>query len=117
MTRLELLHPRDDAVGGRRHLAGQEMPERGPVQPPLDVGKRQERLQLGAEIEPSADLGVVERLDPEAVAGDQELPLLRIPQREGEHAPQLVDAVRPALLVDCLLYTSDAADERSSVDL
>ena len=50
MAGLELLHARDDALRGRRHLAGQEMPERGPVQPPLDVGKRQERLQLGAEI-------------------------------------------------------------------
>src|SRR5678815_2197412 len=57
--------------------------------PGLTVAHRDLARQLDSEHGPGADLGLA--LDGAAVALDQ--------------------------LVDCLLYTSDAADERSSVDL
>ena len=77
------------------------MADRVPVEPPLDVGTgSRSGLQLRAETEPSAALGVVERLDAQAVAREQELPLPRVPEREGEHAAQPLDAARPELLVE-----------------
>src|SRR6266540_7053143 len=44
-------------------------------------------------------LHVVQGLDPEPVAGDEERPSLPVPQREGEHPAQPMDAIFPELLV------------------
>ena len=44
-------------------------------------------------------LRVVERLDPEAVAGEEELALALVPDREREHAVEALDAGRAPLLV------------------
>ena len=53
---------------------------------------------------------------------DRCLPVHRGRSREdhpnrGQHRPRAADDGRGARLQPCLLYTSDAADERSSVDL
>jgi len=66
----------------------------------LDRGQKwDERLDLAREIEDSVDLGVVEGFDPEAIAGAEKRLRLFVPDREGEHAAEVVDAVRTPLLV------------------
>ena len=44
-------------------------------------------------------LGVVDGLDPEPVASDEELALAGVPDREREHAVEAVEASRAPLLV------------------
>ena len=60
----------------------------------------EQRLDLGAEEEAAVGLRVVERLDPEPVAREEELALARVPDREGEHALQPLDAADSLLLVE-----------------
>src|SRR5262249_37124046 len=57
-----------------------------------DVGVLEDRLDLGAEQEAVGALGVVERLDPDAVAGQEELAGPAVPQGEGEEAAEALDA-------------------------
>ena len=59
------------------------------------AGERQQRLQLRAEDERARVPRVVERLDAEMVAREEELAPLAIPQREREHAGDAVEE-RPA---------------------
>ena len=61
--------------------------------------ERQQRLGFGSEDEEAADDGVIERLDAEAVAGAEEAPAPVVPDREGEHAAQPVDAIGPVAVV------------------
>ena len=56
-------------------------------------------LGLGGEDEVSADLGDEQWADPEAVAGEEELALASVPDREGEVAVHPVEASRAPLLV------------------
>ena len=63
------------------------------------VAGRDQRLHLGAEGERPTDRGVVQRLDPEPVASDEELALVGVPDREREHAVEAVEAGRAPLLV------------------
>jgi hypothetical protein len=59
--------------------------------------ERHERLGLGREVQDAVDLGVHERLDPEAVAGGEQLAPALVPDRVRVHAPQFVQrAVAPA---------------------
>ena len=60
----------------------------------------QQRLGLRGEAQGPAIVGIVERLDAERIAGQQEPALPRIPQAEGEHAAQRLDHGRAALLVE-----------------
>ncbi len=62
----------------------------------LDAGNVQQRAQLGRERE--RRVAVVERLDPEPVAHEHQLALLAIEEREREHAVQLAQPLRAALL-------------------
>ena len=66
----------------------------GPVQ------ERQQALDLGGEGELVADLTVVEGLLAQMVAGGEQALLGRIPDREGEHAAQPVEAGLAQLLVE-----------------
>jgi hypothetical protein len=52
--------------------------------------KRPQRLQLRSERERSGMPRVVERLDPEMIAGEEQLAPRAIPQREREHPGQPV---------------------------
>ena len=55
---------------------------------------RGQRLELRAEDQgPIVECGVVERLHAESVAREEERLLVAIPQREGEHAAELLDAI------------------------
>ena len=64
-----------------------------------NVGILEQGLDLGPEDDPARHRGVVERLDAEPVAREQEPPRVRVPDREGEHAAEAVDAVLAPLLV------------------
>ena len=75
------------------------MTDRFPVQLAADFGQLQNRLQLGRERDAPVDLRVVERLDAQAVAREQKLAAPRIPDREREHAAQVIDAPRSVVLV------------------
>src|SRR5581483_4929430 len=59
----------------------------------LDSGhEREEGLRLGGDVDELVSDGVVEGLDAEAVAcAKEQLPLL-VPDHEGEHSSQMVDA-------------------------
>src|SRR5690606_3630048 len=58
-------------------------------------------LQLGAECQPAAVRGVVERLLAEPVARKREAALFAIPEGHGEHAVQAPDGREHAPLLDC----------------
>src|SRR5687768_18519658 len=59
----------------------------------------EERLELGAEQEGLVVQRVIQRLDADAVPGDEEDVRSGIPDGEGEHATQTRDAVLAELLV------------------
>jgi len=57
-------------------------------------------LDFGGEDQPFLIPRVVERLDAESIACDEQATSGAIPDREGEHAPEAVDALRAQLLVE-----------------
>ena len=59
----------------------------------------EQRLDLGCEQEVVADLGVVDRLDAVAVAGQHELAARSVPDGEGEHAVQSLERSKAPFLV------------------
>ncbi len=65
-----------------------------------EAGLLQHRLQLGGEGERPVRDAVVEGLDPEAVAGEQQAPLPGVPERDREHAPQPLEEAVAVLLVE-----------------
>ncbi len=74
-----------DAARGRDVLALEVERQRVGVDPPRQAGERQQRLQLRAEHQRPPVPSVVERLHAQVVAGNEELPLRLVPQREREH--------------------------------
>src|SRR5207237_4951209 len=58
-----------------------------------------ERLQFRREREHAISLIAKQRLDPETIARDEQLTLLRIPNREREHPPKTVEASLAPLFV------------------
>ena len=59
----------------------------------------EQRLDLRAEQQRVGQRGEVQRLDADPVARQQQAPAAAVPQGEGEHAAQVVDAVGAVLLV------------------
>ena len=53
-----------------------------------------------ANDEAAGRLGVVERLDPEAIAGQEQLLATLVPDRDREHPVEALDAPRAFLLVE-----------------
>jgi hypothetical protein len=64
-----------------------------------DGGVLDDGLDLGGEAQAAADRGVVERFDADAVAGQPESAAVEVPDREGEHALESLDAVGAPFLV------------------
>src|SRR5436305_7843306 len=62
--------------------------KRRAVNVPWEVGLAEQGLELGREADPPLPEPVVERLDAEAVARQQQATLAPIPDREREHATQ-----------------------------
>ena len=63
-------------------------------------GAARSALISEAKAMPSARHGVVERLDAQAVAGEKQALRRPVPDREGEHAVELVEQASPSLLVE-----------------
>src|SRR5437762_4132367 len=76
------------------------MTDRFPVERALDVGHLQDWLQLRCEEQRAVALVVVERLDAQPIAREQDLPPPRVPDGEGEHAAQPIDAARAEVFVE-----------------
>ena len=85
----------EDRQRPRDRVEGEKRLERVEV----DLAARK-RAQLGGERELVAVVAVVERLDPEAVAGEHEPAALGVPEREGEHAAQPLHEALAVLLVE-----------------
>ena len=94
--------PVDVAIdrAGVGHVAiGEEILHRLRRQTPRQFRHRSQRRHLGAEHEPPVvQHGVIERLLAQPVARQEQFPPRAVPQREGEHAVELGQAVRPPLL-------------------
>src|SRR5207253_2869445 len=73
--------------------------ERWLVQPWLKLSVLKQGLDLGTEDELVLGEGEVERLDADAIAYQQQLSAAAIPESEGEHAAEVVDAVGSVFLV------------------
>ena len=71
------------------------MGQRGDVESALDQSRAGQRLDLGGEHEPVPVGRVHERLDPQAVPGDEQPPALSIPDREGPHPVEVLEHLRP----------------------
>ena len=99
-ARLELLHCGERRRRRREEAERQVGVDRLVVEVGRDEPAREEALELGREDEEVAADRVVDRLDPEAIAGyHAALPRL-IPDRDAEHPAQLLCEHRPVLLVE-----------------
>ena len=59
----------------------------------------QKALDLRAEHQGLAHLGVVQGLNAENIPGAEKLPFLLVPDDKGEHAPQLIEKLWAVLLI------------------
>jgi hypothetical protein len=84
----------------RREAEGQVIGERLLVELPGRSGVLEDRLDLGAEEHAVWQDAVVQRLDAEPVADEQQRPPARVPDREGEHPLEALHAGRALLLVE-----------------
>ncbi len=75
------------------------MIERVEIDVARQIGRAQQRLDLGSEIQPAVDRRIVQRLDADAVAREKQRLRSGIPDRQAEHAAQPRDGVAPPLLV------------------
>src|SRR5204862_5118254 len=85
MAGRQLVDALEDRRLTRRIQKRQEVIERGGVEPRIDGTRREQRLDLAAEVQPSATLGVVQGLLAGAVARQQQRPRRLIPQGDAEH--------------------------------
>src|SRR6185437_14938063 len=95
-SRRELADPGDERLRPG-HVAEREViPDRREIDRRRGTADREERLDLGSEIEAARMLAKEERLLPEPVAREEKLRARGIPDREGEHPTQpLDDALAP----------------------
>src|SRR3990172_1871191 len=100
MTSRELPSLCEDAERGWNRVEGEVARQRAEVDVPREVGSEDETLQLRGEQEPTRCDAVVQRLDPEPIAGEDEVAPTRVPEGDREHAPQRVDESRAVLLVE-----------------
>ncbi|OPY92695.1 MAG: hypothetical protein A4E73_00872 [Syntrophaceae bacterium PtaU1.Bin231] len=98
MTRQELLDSLEQGLPRQTELKRDVIPETLQVRfNPVDKG--QEGLDFRGEAENVVCDGEVERLDSETVPGTEDRPVLFVPNGEGEHAPEMVDAVLSPLAI------------------
>ena len=90
----------EDRQRSRDRVEGQERLQGIRVEVARESRLPQQRLQLRAEGEDPIGDPVVEGLDPEPVPGQQQPAAARVPEREREHSPQLLDEAGPTLLVE-----------------
>src|SRR5438270_4089244 len=78
---------------------------------------RQYGLDLRPEQQPASIEVVIERLDSQPVARDEQPPLAPIPDREGEHAAQVLHAIAAIFLIQmnnafCIAFGAVAMSAR-----
>ncbi len=96
MPRRQLVDPLQD-----RPMVGHVAPghvvldrERVDLAPQQRIGEQP--LELAGEGQrPALEPGQIQRLDPEPVAGEEKLPPIEVVEREGEHAVETAQAIRP----------------------
>src|SRR5215218_3612366 len=87
----ELVDALEQRLAGKAELKAEVVLE--PVQIGLDLGNKWEQgLDLGREVENAVRDCVVERLDAEAIARHDERARVLVPERQGKHAPEAVEA-------------------------
>ncbi len=99
MAREELLNPDEERLGTRRvprrqHFRNDAVIGNGLNQPAFEY-----RLDFGGEQQPVSGDGPVQRLHAEPIAGEQQPPPWRVPERKRKHAAEPVHAVVTPLLV------------------
>ena len=100
MPRGQLAGLGEDRQRRRDRVEGEVGGDRLGVDRTREARLLEHRLQLRGEGEPCRDEPVVERLDPEAVAGQQQPPLALVPEGDREHPPQPLDEAVAVLLVE-----------------
>src|SRR5207244_11778833 len=96
----EAVHVPVDGGGAGDVATAQVVVQRPGVDLAVGQPRGGERLDLRGEAEAPRPARVEERLDPEAVPGEDEPPGRAVPDGEREHAVQPRDAVGPVVLVD-----------------
>jgi hypothetical protein len=99
VARRELSRCREDARSLGDVTKREELGDRFDREVAREVGEGQKGAQLGTEGEPRVLRPVVERLDPDPVAGDEEPLPVGVPDGEREHAAEPVDHLLPVVLV------------------
>ena len=83
----------------QRRPVSEDFGERLEIDSARHLGQREQRLDFGSEQESSCGLGVEQRPDAGAVAGEHQSPLLGVPQRDRELPVQVVNKTFAVLLV------------------
>ena len=99
VTRQQLVDALEQRLRAGEIPRGQQFRQPVLVRAGLDEPAREDRLDLRGEEQAVAGTRPVERLDAEPIAGEQQPPRRRVPDREREHAAEAVDAVVAPLLV------------------
>src|ERR1035437_8944355 len=90
----------EDAVRRGHILVGEVLAQAPRVQLAGTGRMLQQSLDLGTEQELRRRLPVIQRLLAQAIARQEQRLAARIPNRRGEHAVKLFDALRPRLLIE-----------------
>ncbi len=94
-------HAHEQRIGARGSMIGEVIRQHLVIQPRRGCPHREQRLDLGRKVEgPVLRVHVVQRLHPQAIAGEKQLLPTTVPDGEREHPPQLVDRPRAILLVE-----------------
>jgi hypothetical protein len=81
--------------GRRERSRKRESPRARPVEARRETRQLQESLRLGGEAEAAGQRNVVQGLDPDAVAREEERPIALVPQSQGEHPLDRGQSGRP----------------------
>ena len=100
VSRRQLFQPAQDRAGSRHHtVQAQVVVQPGRIEAGVHPRGAQQRLRIRGKAEKARALRVVQRLDSQPVAGQEQLLRVHVPDGEGEHPGQLFDAGWPPLRV------------------
>ena len=85
MCRRQLPDAGEDRAVERDVAIGEKVRERIRIEARRETRQLQESLRLGGEGEPPGQGNVVQGLDPDAVAREEESLVARVPESQGEH--------------------------------
>ena len=83
----------EDGAWCRHHgVQGEQIVERNRIDPTADPAGGDQCLRGRGKAQPAVGLAPIQRLDPEAIAGEEELVPVGVPDRKREHPVQSLDA-------------------------